>query len=448
MTSYDLAIIGAGPGGYVAALRGAQLGLNVVVIEKNLVGGTCLNVGCIPSKSYLEHAHWLSNIKKAASFGVTVGTPQIDFPQLVARKDQVVGTLRNGVEGLFKKDGVTLLRGEASFIGGKLYVSGQQVAAENIILAAGSKPFVPPINGLAEVAYDTTDTFFARQDLPKRQVIIGGGVIAVELAFALAPLGVETTLVEVAPDILLTEETEARKLVKASLLEQGVALHIGAKIQQVTAKEIILSDERIPYDHLLVAAGRRGDLTLAKQLGLKLENERFVSVDAHYQTSMPHIYAIGDLLNTYQLAHVASEEGRILVEHLAGYHEKTYNADRIPRCVYSTPEIATVGISEEASLAQDPQRKVVVLPYGSNAKALAQGATTGFVKVFVGSRYQEILGAVICGEHATELIHVVLAVMESEGTMQELSQMVFAHPAVSEIIGEAAKKSIFKAIHE
>lgn len=448
MESFDLAVIGAGPGGYVAAIRGAQLGLKTVVVEKNLVGGTCLNVGCIPSKSYLEHAHWLNDLKTAEGFGITTGTPAIDFPKLVQRKDQVVSTLRGGVEHLFKKNQVTLLRGNAEFIGGQLYVAGQKVTAAKIILATGSQPFIPPINGLQEVDFDTTDSFFARTDLPKKQVIIGGGVIAVELAFALAPLGVDTTLIEVAPDILLTEEPAARELVKANLAAQGVKLIIGGKIQQVTKEAVILADQRVPFDHLLVAAGRRADLTLPKQLGLQLMDGRFVAVDGHYQTSLPHIYAIGDLLASYQLAHVASEEGRILVEHLAGFHEKTYDAARIPRCVYSTPEIATVGLSEAESLAQDPKRQVVILPYAGNAKALAQNASEGFVKVYVGSDYQEILGAVICGEHATELIHVVLAVMETEGTMQELSQMVFAHPAIAEIIGETAKKSIFKAIHE
>lgn len=449
MKEVDLIVIGAGPGGYVSAIRAAQLGKSVAIVERKKVGGTCLNVGCIPSKALLKHSELVEEIQKANRWGIHTGEISIDFLKLMKRKDQVVQTLANGVEHLLKKNNISIFQGEASVTEELVVTVGaEKLRGKDLLLATGSKPFIPPIKGLDQVNYLTTDTFFDLKELPKSLVIIGGGVISVELAFAMAPLGTSVTMIEVAPDILLTEDPDARKIIKKHLQKKQIQTIAQAEIQEVKNGKVLLADKEIPFDTLLVATGRQPNLEVAGDLNLKMDAaNKFVAVNDFYETSKKHVYAVGDLIGGYQLAHAASAEGLIAVHAMNGEESQPLDQTDIPRCVYTHPEIASFGLNEEQARKANYDVKVTITPLSGNAKAIAEGETEGFVKIISDHKYQEILGAVIVGAKATELIGEILAVKHSEGTMNELASLIHAHPAISEAIGENANVLFKQAIH-
>ncbi|KXH82011.1 dihydrolipoyl dehydrogenase [Sporosarcina sp. HYO08] len=449
MKSFDLIVIGAGPGGYVAAIRAAQLGKKVAIVEKNALGGTCLNTGCIPSKTLLQHGEAVETIQKANDWGIQTGEISINFGKLMGRKDQVIRTLTNGVDYLLKKNKVTLFKGTATVDESLVVTVGsEKLKGKDLLLATGSKPFVPPINGLDEVDYLTTDNFFNLEELPESMVIIGGGVIAVELAFAMAPLGTNVTIIEVAQNILLTEDPDAREVIKGQLKAKGIQTITGAEIQRVTEKEVVLADQTISFDRLLVAAGRSPNRELALDLQLQLdENEKFVVVNEQYETSKKHIYAIGDLIGGYQLAHAASAEGIIAVHAMAGEPIQPIEQTKIPRCVYTQPEIASFGLNEEQAKRAGFDVEVTKTPLAGNGKAIAMDSTAGFIKIIADRKFGEILGAVIVGHGATEWVGELLAMKHTEGTMHELASMIHAHPTISEAIGESANLFFKQAIH-
>lgn len=449
MNNFDVIIIGAGPGGYVAAIRAAQLGKTVAVVEKEKIGGVCLNVGCIPSKTLLKHSKMVEEIKQANDWGIETGKISIDFPKLMKRKDQVVQTLTNGVSYLLKKNNITLYHGEATVNEDLVVTIGEEkIQGKDILLATGSKPFVPPIKGLESVDYLTTDSFFELKTLPKSLAIIGGGVISVELASAMAPLGTKVTIIEVAPDILLTEDQDARKIIKKQLEKQNIQILIKANIKEVKKNQVILADQEIVFDKLLVATGRKPNIELAQALNLKMNHtNKFVAVNEYYETSKKHIYAVGDIVGGYQLAHAASAEGLVAVHAMVGDTSKILSQTEIPRCVYTHPEVASFGLSEEQAKEAGYDVKVTKSSISGNAKAIAMGETEGFVKIITDKRYQEIVGAVIVGSNATELIGQILAVKHSEGTLNELAAVVQPHPSVSEAIGESANAFFNQAIH-
>lgn len=449
MKEFDVIIIGAGPGGYVSAIRAAQLGKKVAIVEKKKVGGACLNVGCIPSKTLLKHAEMVEEIKKAKSWGIETGELSINFSKLMQRKSQVVQSLTSGVEHLLQTNKITLFQGEAS-ISENLVVSidDDKIKGQDILLATGGKPFIPPIKGLDKVNYLTTDSFFDMKELPTTMLIIGGGVISVELAFAMAPLGTKVTIVEVAPDILLTEDVDARKIIKKELQRKNIQTIVKADIQEVKKDRIILADQEISYDTLLVATGRTPNIELVQDLKIKMDdNNKFVAVNEYYETSKKHVYAVGDLIGGYQLAHAASAEGLVAVHAMNGDSPQPLDQTEIPRCVYTHPEIASFGLNEEQAKNANHNVSVSISPLSGNGKAIAMGETEGFVKIISDHTYQEILGAVIVGAHATELIGEILAVKHSEGTMNELASLIHAHPAVAEAIGESANALFQQAIH-
>lgn len=314
-SNYDLVVIGAGPGGYVAAIRAAKLGKSVAIIEKQHVGGTCLNVGCIPSKTLLEFGSQVHQIHAANDLGITTGHLNIDYPRLFEHKNNIVHTLTNGVTQLLKKNNVELIQGEAVVKDGlTIEVNQQSLKARDIILATGSQPFVPPIKGIEDVDYLTTDTFFNLQSLPKRLAVIDGGVIATELASSMADLGVDLTIIEVADDILLTEIEEVREYLKAHLEEQGVHIITQAQIKQVTPYTIQLeTGDTVEFNQLLIATGRKPNTQVVNALNIEMDGS-FIQVNAFNQTSNNHIYAIGDLVKGYQLAHTASAQGVVVAE--------------------------------------------------------------------------------------------------------------------------------------
>jgi dihydrolipoamide dehydrogenase len=278
--------------------------------------------------------------------------------------------------------------------------------------------------------------------------IIGGGVISIELAFAMAPLGTKVTIIEVAPDILLTEDLDARKIIKKQLQKKNIQTIIKAKIQEVQKGKVILADQEISFDTLLVATGRKPNIEVTKELNLKMDaSNKFVAVNDDYETSKKHVYAVGDLVGGYQLAHAASAEGLIAVHAMNGDHPQPLDQTKIPRCVYTHPEIASFGLNEEQAKNAGYDVKITTSNLAGNAKAIAMGETEGFIKIISDHQYEEILGAVIVGANATELIGEILAMKHSEGTMNELASMVHAHPAISEAIGENANALLKQAIH-
>lgn len=447
MSNFDILIIGAGPGGYVAAEEAAKLGNSVAVIEKNAIGGCCLNVGCIPSKTYLQYSHWLSSIESANKNGLNVTVENIDFPSIVGRKDKVVSTLQGGIHTTFKNNGIQYIEGEAKHVNGTTFeVNGKEYYGKKILLATGGYPFIPKIPGLDNVNYLTTDTFFNMEELPDKFVIIGGGVIAVELAFALKTFGVEVTIIEVAPDILLTIDSDARNTIKNKLQNIGINIVTNANIQEVMDQKVILSENReFEFGELLVATGRRQNLELPKAIGLKLDKkQQFVSVDEYYETSENNVYAIGDLIGGYTLAHAASAEGIKAVRAMSGKKEKPVNPNSIPRPLFTEPEVSEFGMSEEDAKSAGYDVIVEQMPFSFNGRAIASTETDGFVKIISETKYREILGGVIVGSHATDLLHQIMTVYESEGTVDELANTVFAHPTISELIQETAKNIIKK----
>jgi len=449
LKDFDLVVIGSGPGGYVSAIRAAQLGKKVAVVEKDKIGGACLNVGCIPSKIFLEFGSVVEKMKQAQAWGIKSNNITMDITKMTKRKNEVVQTLTGGIEGLLQKNKITYLYGEARVNDDlSVVVGGKTIKAKDVLLATGSKPFVPPIKGLEKINYMTTDTFFDMKTLPKELCIIGGGVISVELATAMAALEVKVTIVEVANDILLTEDEDARHVVKKHLKKQNIDIITKADIKEVQRNKVKLVNKDIDFDQLLIATGRKPVTDIAKALGIKLDDkDNFIKVNKVFETSKSHVYAIGDVIGNYQLAHAASAEGIYVAHRLAGENITKVRSRNIPRCVYTFPEIATVGFSEKAAKADGYNVKVTYAPLSSNGKALTTGAVDGFVKIITETKYKEILGAVVVAENATELIGSINGVKFAEGTVTELADTIWAHPTVSEAIGESADALFNQAIH-
>ena len=444
MKHFDLAIIGAGPGGYVAAIHAAKSGLKVALVEKDKVGGACYNVGCIPSKIMLEHSKLVQEIRRGTDWGITVPEIHIDFPKLMKRKDAVIEQLLLNIEGFIANAQIKMFRGEGIVNADKtVTVDEVTFSATNIILATGSRPFVPPIKGVETANYFTTDTFFNIAKLPKQLTIIGGGVIAIEMAFALAPMGTKVTVLNHSKDILQTEEPDARPIIKEKMKQLGIELVLNFKFEEITPNEVVTSIGKFPFENLLFATGRRPNTKIATELGLEMDGH-LIKVNNHYETSMPGVFAIGDLVGGFQLAHSASAEGTHAVAYMLGKHPRVINQQEIPRCVYTHPEIATFGMLEHEAPADAIVTKMY-LP--TNPKALLEGNISGFMK-FVASPEGDIYGACVVGDGATEMINAMLAAKVSGGSVKELARMIFPHPTVSEHIGDAASAVFGKAIHQ
>lgn len=442
---FDIAIVGAGPGGYVAAIHAAKCGKKVALVERDKVGGACYNVGCIPSKILLEHSKLIQEIKRGNDWGIETPTVHVNFPRLMKRKDAIIDELLTNIEGYILSNQITFYRGEAAVAKDlTVTVGSESFTATDIILATGSKPFVPPFKGLETSSYFTTDTFFDIEELPKQLTIIGGGVIAVEIAFSLAPLGTKVTMLNHSEDILQTEEPDARPVIREKMKKLGIELVTDFQFEHFNGNEIHTSKGIYTYKNLLFATGRRPNTEIAQQLGLAFDG-RLIAVNEHLETSQPHIYAIGDLVGGYQLAHSASAEGIHVVDHILGNKPALIDQTLIPRCVYTHPEIATFGLLEEQ--VEEPYT-VTQMPLQTNPKALMEGNTVGFIKLIATKKEGRILGACVVADGATEMLNAILATKNAGGTVHTLANMIFPHPTVSEHIGDAAKAFFDKAIHQ
>jgi dihydrolipoamide dehydrogenase len=442
----DVVVIGGGPGGYVAALRAAALGGKAILIEKENVGGTCLNVGCIPSKALLSCAEVLNQTREGAKFGVKVNNIEIDTPSMMKHKEQIVSQLRGGTEFLLKRAKVEIIRDWGKLLKGNIVQAGdRKIKARNVILSMGSVVSRPPIPGLGD-NYITSTEALSLQPLPKSVCIIGGGAIGLEFAFFWHSCGVEVTIVEMLPYIGTGLDAEISDELKRALQKSGIRIHNSAKAKQINdiegGREVVCDSDdgelRVKAEVLLLATGRSPatrDQGL-EELGLKMDRG-FVLANERLETNLPGVYAIGDLIGGPMLAHKAHHEGAIAAENAMGMsHKMSYKA--IPIVIFTNPEVASVGLTEAAAREAGYDIRVGKFPFRTLGKSLAIGNRTGFAKVIADQKYGEILGVHLIGPHVTDMISEAAVAIESEATVEELAHSVHPHPTLSEAIMEAA----------
>lgn len=467
---FDVVVIGAGPGGYVAAIKAAQLGLKTACIEKYqdkdgkiALGGTCLNVGCIPSKALLDsswkyhEAHEGFAVHGIAAKGVT-----IDVPAMVGRKNTIIKNLTGGVAGLFKANGVTLLEGHGKLLAGKkVEVTDKDgktsvVEAENVILASGSRPIdIPPAPVDQDVIVDSTGAL-EFQSVPKKLGVIGAGVIGLELGSVWARLGAEVTVLEALDKFLPAADEAVAKEALKTLTKQGLQIKLGARVtgSEVKKKQVTVNytdsegEQKIVFDKLIVAVGRRPVTTdlLASDSGVDLDERGYIFVDDQCATSVPGVYAIGDVVRGMMLAHKASEEGVMVAERIAG-HKAQMNYDLIPSVIYTHPEIAWVGKTEQQLKGEGVAVNVGTFPFAASGRAMAANDTGGFVKVIADANTDRVLGVHVIGPSAAELVQQGAIGMEFGTSAEDLGMMVFSHPTLSEALHEAALAVNGGAIH-
>jgi len=458
---YDLAVIGGGPGGYVAAIRGAQHGLKVLLVEKGALGGTCLNQGCIPTKCFVYDSK-LFKATKSSPVLTGADSLAVDPLKMVTRKRAVVKQLVGGLGAILSSHGIKVVSGTGQLLGpGKLRAqttegAGHNYEARNIILATGSRPAVPPFISVDGHFVQTTDEALDAEDLPGELIIIGGGVIGIEMATLFLNLGVQVTILELLPDILITEDQEVRRTMRQLLRRSGATLHLKAKAQDICVADdrVILTFEdadgtvkTLAADRLLVATGRTPVLDGLDITGLSLATDGpFIKVNRRLQTNLANVYAIGDVIGGLMLAHKASAEAEAAVENLLG-HKKEIITENIPRCIWGLAEIGAVGLNEEQARATGRRIQIGKFPFGASGAAQAMGNTTGFAKIIADADNGEILGLHIIGEHATDLVGYAATAMTMESAVEDLAEAIQAHPTLSETVMEAALDWKGLAIH-
>ncbi|MDR3353559.1 MAG: dihydrolipoyl dehydrogenase [Synergistaceae bacterium] len=457
--STKIAVIGGGPGGYVAAIRAAQLGADVTLIEGSKLGGTCLNVGCIPTKALLRCSQLLDGIKNGREFGITA-EPNVDFTQVQKYKEKIVNRLVGGVGSLMKANKVTVLNGYASFKDSKtLTVKGENGEAqhvfEKIIIATGSKPAKPPIPGIESPQCVDSTGALSFEKAPESMVIIGGGVIGVELASVYSSFGTKITIVEMEPEILPLMDAELAGMLRKLLTARGINIMVSAKLESIedrgrTAKVLVsVGDQKTELDaeKILVSVGRRTN-TEALSLdsaGVKHDRGR-ISADDGMRTNVPGIYAVGDCLGRTMLAHVASVQGEIAAENAMG-HDAKYKDNTNPSCVYTEPEFASVGLSEREAKKRGVEYVTGRFPMAANGKSIIAGGGEGVVKIMADPKFGEIIGLHILGPHATDLISEGALAIGLEATLDEITSTIHAHPTISEAVCEAALAAKGRAVH-
>ncbi len=452
----DLLVIGGGPGGYVAAIRAAQLGLKVTLIEKDNLGGTCLNRGCIPTKSYFQNAGLLNTLQNSQDFNIRVENITFSLKDAKERKDAIVNNLITGIKQLLKANGVDVIAGVASFIDAKtIIVNGAIITAENIIIATGSEPATLSVKGIDAKKVITSDELLEFTEVPRRLAIIGGGVIGLEFACIFNAFGSEVTVFEYLPTVLSVIDSEIAKRMNIFLKKQGITVHASTAVQEIIANEESLIVKAAGKKHLveaeadyvLVASGRKpytSELNLDK-IGLITE-DNFIKVDSNMETNIEGIYAIGDVIGGQMLAHVASEEGIAVVEKIVNNQDIDFNHHAVPSCIFTFPEIATVGLSEEQAKVRNINYKVGKFPFSANGKAMTIGETDGLVKV-IADENDVIIGVHIIGPHASDLILEGLVLVQNKMTTTEVKDTIHPHPTLGETIAEAILDINEQAIH-
>lgn len=454
-----VAVIGGGPGGYVAAIRLAQLGAEVTLIEKHKIGGTCLNYGCIPTKTLYKNAEVLRTLNDAEIFGVTIEGMHVDAGKIAARKNEVVHQLVSGIEQLIKTNGIEVIEGTAAFKGaGELSIQPEEGAAyertfDDVIIATGSVPSLPPIGGLETEGVVTSKELLDFKEIPKKLIVIGGGVIAMEFACIFSALGAEVEMVIRSDRCLREVDGEIAKRFTASLKKKGITLHKNVQMEQIEKTpegvRLVGRQKEAPVafegDALLVSTGRKPYFEGLNLEGIGVQTEKGIVVDAHYKTSVDHVYAIGDVNGHMLLAHAASHQGITAAEAIMGIEPEGYN-DVVPNCIFVFPEIACVGLDEERAKEKGVAIKKSKFPFVANGKALSIDETEGFVKVITDEN-DIVLGVHIMGPHASDLIHEGALAITQKLHVSEIGKTIHAHPTLGEAFAEASMGILETAIH-
>lgn len=456
---HRILIVGGGPGGYIAALRAAQLGAQVVLAEKDSLGGTCLNRGCIPTKTFLHTVELYNEVlRRGPDIGLEVAAATVNWPKLMRRKDEVVGRLVGGVEALLKAKGVSVIKGTAKLLGSREALveradgGTEKIPAHDIILATGSVPAMPPVPGFDLPGVVTSDEALSFDAPPKSMLIVGGGVIGIELASVFSPLGTEITVVEMLPDILPNVDEEIVGMMREILATANINIQVGAIVNSVEkcgeGLRVKVGGPK-PFEKVvekvLVAVGRWPNLAGLglEAIGVELEKGR-IKINERMATSLPGLWAIGDCASPIMLAHVASREGEVAAENIMG-HPAKMDYRRVPGAIYTSPEIGWVGLSEKQARQMGHDVGVGRFPMAFNGKSLVMGAD-GLFKIVIDRRHGEILGAHLMGPRATDLIAEAVLAMNMEATVDDLVAAIHAHPTVSEAVGEMALDSLSRAL--
>ena len=456
MSGKKVIVIGGGPGGYVCAVRLAQLGASVTLIEKRDIGGTCLNRGCIPTKSLLHSADLWSELHDMPLSGIRVDTYEFSWQTMQRRKDRTVAKLRGGVERLLKKWRVEVKRGSATLDSdGNVAFAGENgsetLKADAVVIATGTEPAMVPLPLPEGYTPMTTDELLGVKDLPGRLAIIGGGVIGVEMASVFARLGTKVEIIELLPEILAQLDGDLGTYAESEFVKAGIGINKAAKTVSIEGKRGALkitldSGKVIETDDILVAVGRRPRTEGLDKAGVTLDRRGYIQVDEHLQTSRKGVYAIGDVTGRIQLAHVASAQGLCCAESIAG---EQYDMDYavVPSCVFSSPELASVGLTEKQAREQGISVEVAKCPFAASGKAMAEGDTRGFVKLIAEEKSGKVIGVHIAGGAADTMIHEGALAVFLGATAGQLARMIHAHPTRSESIAEAAENFLGRSIH-
>jgi dihydrolipoamide dehydrogenase len=453
----DVAVLGGGPGGYTAAIRAAQLGAKTVCIEKEPdLGGTCLRIGCVPTKAWVQTAFAIKEAEESfAKFGVQVGAPTLDFAAANQWKDGVSKQMTNGVASLFKTNGVEWVKGTGRFSDANtIQVEGAEpVTFKQAIVATGSYPLRPPIDGLDSPRCVDSTGLLAQTEVPRRLVVLGGGIIGCEFASIFRRFGSEVTIIEMLPQLIPQEDADAAKELAKQFGRRGITLHLETTCDRVedTGSELRVhhGGETTEADLMLVATGRGPvveNLGL-EEIGVELDRRKGIAADEHRRTTVQHIYAVGDCAGYWQLAHTAFREGEVAAENAMG-QEAVVDNRGVPRPIYTDPEIAGVGLTEAEAREQHGEEVAVgVFPWVANARAVMQNETVGWVKSIHETRYGELLGLVMVGPHVTDLIEAGVVALDAEATVETVADGMTAHPTLSEGIKEAGLLALGRAIH-